>query len=135
MRREAGDGHKFLALFERLYECGCQRRAQGLVYVACIFTREELASTLAAMTVGSKLAWLLFADDGGVGQRGIIHNPVRVHLLLQRITLPRYVIVHPILAKTTSRPALHRVCVCVLSSGYGGSVLITRYQSLDLSAR
>ena len=27
------------------------------------------------------------------------------------------------------------VCVCVLSSGYGGSVLITRYQSLDLSAR
>ena len=26
-----------------------------------------------------------------------------------------------------------RVCVCVLSSGYRGSVLITRYQSLDLS--
>jgi hypothetical protein len=28
-----------------------------------------------------------------------------------------------------------KVCVCVLSSGYGGSVLITQYQSLDLSAR
>ncbi len=27
------------------------------------------------------------------------------------------------------------VCVCVISSGYGGSVLITQYQSLDLSAR
>jgi hypothetical protein len=27
------------------------------------------------------------------------------------------------------------VCVCVVSSGYGGSVLITRYQSLDLAAR
>ncbi len=27
------------------------------------------------------------------------------------------------------------VCVCVLSSGYDGSFLITRYQSLDLSAR
>jgi hypothetical protein len=27
------------------------------------------------------------------------------------------------------------VCVCVLSSGYGGSFLITRFQSLDLSAR
>ncbi len=27
------------------------------------------------------------------------------------------------------------VCVCVLSFGYGGSVLITRYQSLDLAAR
>jgi len=26
-----------------------------------------------------------------------------------------------------------RVCVCVLSSGYRGSVLIMRYQSLDLS--
>ncbi len=27
------------------------------------------------------------------------------------------------------------MCVCVFSSGYSGSVLITRYQSLDLSAR
>ncbi len=70
---------------------------------------EEVASTLAAMTVGSKLARLLFVDNGGVGQRGIIHNPVRVHLLLQRITLPRYVIVHPIMVKTTLQPALHRV--------------------------
>jgi hypothetical protein len=61
------------------------------------------------MTVGNKLARLLFADDGGVGQRGIIHNPVRVHLLPQRITFPRYMIVHPILVKTTLQPALHRV--------------------------
>jgi hypothetical protein len=61
------------------------------------------------MTVGSVLAWLLFADDGGVGQRGIIHYPVQVHLLPQRITLPLYVIVHPILVKTTLQPALHRV--------------------------
>ncbi len=64
---------------------------------------------LAAMTVGGKLARFLFADDGGVGQRGIIHNPVWVHLLLQRITLPQYVIVHPILVKMTLQPALHRV--------------------------
>ena len=61
------------------------------------------------MTVESKLARLLFADDGSVGQRVIIHNPVRVHLLPQRITLPRYVIVHPILVKMTLQPALHRV--------------------------
>ncbi len=61
------------------------------------------------MTVGSKLARLLFADDGGVGQRGNIHNPVRVHWLPQRITLPQYVIVHPILVKITLQPALHRV--------------------------
>jgi hypothetical protein len=39
MRHEAKDGHKFSAMFERLYECGRQKRAQGLVYVACIFTR------------------------------------------------------------------------------------------------
>jgi hypothetical protein len=55
------------------------------------------------------LAWFLFADDGSVGQRGIIHNPVWVHLLPQRITLPQYMIVHPILVKTTLQPALHRV--------------------------
>ena len=61
------------------------------------------------MTVESVLAWLLFAVDGGVGQRGIIHTPVRVHLLPQRITLPRYVIVHPLLVKTTLQAALHRV--------------------------
>jgi hypothetical protein len=61
------------------------------------------------MTMGSELAWLLFVDDGSVGQRGINHNPVRVHLLLQRTILSQYVIVHPILVKTTSQPALHRV--------------------------
>ncbi len=44
-----------------------------------------------------------------MGQREIIHNPVRVHLLPQRITLPQYVIVHPVLVKTTLQPALHRV--------------------------
>jgi hypothetical protein len=38
MCREAGDGRKFPATFECLYKCGRQRRAQGLVYVACIFT-------------------------------------------------------------------------------------------------
>jgi hypothetical protein len=55
------------------------------------------------------LAWFLFAVSGGVGQRGIIHNPVRVHLVPQIITLPRFMIVHPILVKTTLQPALHRV--------------------------
>jgi hypothetical protein len=71
---------------------------------------EEVALTFAMMTVGSKLAWLLFADNVGVGQRGIIHNAaVRVHLLSQRITLLRYMIVLPILVKLTLQPALHRV--------------------------
>jgi hypothetical protein len=70
---------------------------------------DKVVSMLTAMTVGSKLAWLLFADAGGAGRRGIIHNPVRVHLLPQRITLPQYMIVHPILVKMTSQPASHRV--------------------------
>jgi hypothetical protein len=44
-----------------------------------------------------------------MGQRGIIHNPVQVHLLLQRMILSQYVIVQPILMKATLQPALHRV--------------------------
>jgi hypothetical protein len=61
------------------------------------------------MTVGNVLAWLLSADAAGVGQRGILHNPVQVLLLLQRITLLRYMIMHPILVKMTLQPALHKV--------------------------
>jgi hypothetical protein len=63
---------------------------------------------LAVMTVGSGLAGLLLVVDCGVGQRGIIHNPVWVHLLPQRMILLQYVIVHPILVKATLQPALHR---------------------------
>ncbi len=70
---------------------------------------DEVASTLAVITVGSGLAGLLLAVDGGVGQRGIIHNPVRVHLLPQRMILPQYPIAKPILVKATLQPALHRV--------------------------
>ncbi len=70
---------------------------------------DEVASTLAAMTVGSGFAGLLQAVDGDVGQRGIIHNPVQVHLLLQRMILPQYVIVQPILVKATLQPVLHRI--------------------------
>jgi hypothetical protein len=55
------------------------------------------------------MAGLMLAADGGVGQRGIIHNPVQVHLLPQKMILPQYVIVHPILVKATLQPALHRV--------------------------
>jgi hypothetical protein len=53
---------------------------------------EEVASMLAAMIVGNLLALLLFAVDGSVRPRRIIHNPVQVHLLLQRMTLPQYLI-------------------------------------------
>jgi hypothetical protein len=55
------------------------------------------------------MARLMLVVDGGMGQRGIIHNPVCVHLLPQRMILSQYVIVHLILVKVTLQPALHRV--------------------------
>ncbi len=42
---------------------------------------------LAAMTVGGGMAGFMLVADGEVGQRGIIHNPVWVHLLPQRMIL------------------------------------------------
>ena len=55
------------------------------------------------------MAWLMLVAGGGVGQRGIIHKPVRVHLLPHRMILPQCVIVHPILVKATLQSTLHRV--------------------------
>ncbi len=48
---------------------------------------------------------------GGVvfSAKGIIHRPLRVHLWLQTIIWPRYMIVQPILEKVTVHPALHIV--------------------------
>ncbi len=64
---------------------------------------------MAAVTVGGGMAGLMLVVDGGVGERGIIHNPVWVHLLLQKMILPQYVIAHPILVKATLHPTLNRV--------------------------
>jgi hypothetical protein len=47
---------------------------------------------------------------GGIlGNRGIIHNPVCMHLLLHRVVRPQCVMVHPILVKRTLHPALQSV--------------------------
>ncbi len=46
-----------------------------------------------------------------MGWRGIIHNPVRVHLLPRRIVRPRYLIKHPISVNSTSHPALHSIAM------------------------
>ncbi len=55
-------------------------------WMRCAYSPEdEVASMLAAMTVGGGMAGLMLAVNGGIGQRGIIHNPVRVHLLPQRM--------------------------------------------------
>ena len=40
---------------------------------------------------------------------GIIHSPVFVHLCAQIIVFPRCLMVHPILVKVTSHPALQRL--------------------------
>jgi hypothetical protein len=42
-----------------------------------------------------------------MGWRGIIHNPVHMHLLPHRIMRPLYLIEHPIFVNSTSHPALH----------------------------
>jgi hypothetical protein len=65
--------------------------------------------TLAAMTVGDKMVGLMLVVDCRVGQRGIICNPVRVHLLPQRMLLLQYITVHLILVKATLQPTLHKV--------------------------
>jgi hypothetical protein len=60
---------------------------------------------LAAMTVRSRLDGLLLVVHGSMGQRRIIHNPVRVHVLPRSMILPQYVFVHPILVKMRLQPA------------------------------
>jgi hypothetical protein len=52
---------------------------------------------------------LMLVANGSMEQRGIIHKPVHVHLLLHRMIFLRCKIVHPILVKATLQPALHRV--------------------------
>ncbi len=44
-----------------------------------------------------------------LGTKVIIHNPMRMHLLQHRIVQPQCVMVHPILVKRTSHPALQSV--------------------------
>ena len=68
----------------------------------------EVAATLAVMAMWGNVVVVIVA--GGMLQtRGIIHNPVRMHLLLHRIVWPRCVMVLPILVKRTSHPALQSV--------------------------
>jgi hypothetical protein len=60
---------------------------------------------LAVMMVGGGMARLMLFVDGSMGHRGIIHNPVQVHLLPQRMIFPQCVTVHPILVKVILQPA------------------------------
>ncbi len=66
----------------------------------------KVAATLAIKVVwanavvGMVVGWIL-------GARGIIHNPVRMHLLPHRIIQPRCVMVHSILVKRTSQCHAH----------------------------
>jgi hypothetical protein len=68
----------------------------------------EVAATLAAMTVWDN-AVIRVVFGGMLGTRGIIHNPVCMHLLPHRIMRSQCVMVHPILVKRTSHPALQSV--------------------------
>jgi hypothetical protein len=68
----------------------------------------EVATMLAAMAVwGSAVVSVVVG--GILGTRGIIHNPVCMHLLPHRIVRPQWVMVHPILVKRALHPALQSV--------------------------
>ncbi len=70
-----------------------------------------------AMEMAAKLATMAMRDNAVVGRvlggllvcRGIIHNPVCMHLLLHIIVQPQCTIVHPIFVKRTLHPALQSV--------------------------
>jgi hypothetical protein len=68
----------------------------------------EMAATLAAMAVmGSAVVGV--AVGGILGTRGVIHNPVCMHLLPHIIVQLRCVMVHSIFVKRTPHPALQSV--------------------------
>jgi hypothetical protein len=62
MRCEAGDGCKFPVLYEGLYKCSHQRRAKGLVDVACIFTSRCGVFHVGSNGSGRRDGWV---DAGG----------------------------------------------------------------------
>ena len=73
-------------------------------------TAVEVASTLAANAMGRSVVGALVGMVGSdVAARGIIQSPVWVHLLAHSTVRPRYEIVHPILPKVISQPALQSV--------------------------
>jgi hypothetical protein len=80
-------------------QCGWWRKRALLLAV-------EVAVTLVAMVMGGRLL-VGSIVSGSMGWRGIIHNPVRMHLLPHRIMRPQYLIKHPIFMNSTSHPALH----------------------------
>ncbi len=69
----------------------------------------DVTSMLAAMAIGRALAVACSGMRAGEMARGIIHRPVRMHLLPHRIVLPRCVIVHLIFVKWTMHPTFVNV--------------------------
>jgi hypothetical protein len=85
----------------------------------------EVAATLAVMAMWGNVVVVIVA--GGMLQtRGIIHNPVRMHLLLHRIVWPRCVMVLPILVKRTSHPALQSVTTLMSECNANPGMMWTR---------
>jgi hypothetical protein len=68
----------------------------------------EVAATLAVMAIrGNAVVGVVVGRI--LGTRGIIHNPVHMHLQPHRIMQPQCVMVHPIFVKRTLHPALQSV--------------------------
>jgi hypothetical protein len=68
----------------------------------------DVASTLVAIAMGGLLVGVMVGGNAGesVEASGIIHRPVRVHLLAHSTVRLRYEMVHPILVKAISQPEL-----------------------------
>ncbi len=79
-----------------------------------------MAATLASMAVWGT-AGVGVVIGGILGTRGIIDNPVCMHLLPHRIVWPRCILVHPILVKRALHPALQNgttlMCECNANPG------------------
>jgi hypothetical protein len=66
-----------------------------------------------------------------MGWRGIIHNPVRMHLLLHRIVHTRYLIEHPIFVNSTSYPALHSMTMLMRESEANPGMMWARHAIVE----
>ena len=73
---------------------------------------KDVESLLAKMVVGNAVLFAVCANSDA-GQRGIIHNPMQIHLLPHRIILPRCNMVHPIFVNAIAHPTLQRESACV----------------------
>ncbi len=106
MGSEAWDSHEFGVLRKGPWiSVGVGGELNACCIKCAWLPAVEVAATLAGMAVRGN-AVVGRVVGGILICRGIIHNPVHMHLLPHRIVRSRCVIVHPIFIKRTLHPAL-----------------------------